>query len=167
MLMQRTILVCVLAITFAGRASAADAPSWKDGVARANITPEGSMWMSGIGSRDKPSEGKLQDLWAKAVAIEDPAGERFVLITLDLVGIDRATSERICTQLANRHGLERRQIAINTSHTHCGPVVGRNLVGMFGFDERGWQVVDTYTARLVEQIVTAASEAIGKLQPSR
>ena len=125
------------------------------------------MWMSGFGSRDKPSEGKLHDLWAKAVALEDPVGERFVLVTLDLVGIDRATSERICTQLASRHGLERRQIAINTSHTHCGPVVGRNLVGMFGFDERGWQAVDAYTDRLVEQIVNAAGEAIGKLLPSR
>jgi hypothetical protein len=60
MLMIRATLFCVLALTVVGRAFATDAPSWKAGVARANITPEGSMWMSGFGSRDKPSEGKLQ-----------------------------------------------------------------------------------------------------------
>ena len=47
------------------------------------------MWMAGYAARDKPAEGKMTDLWAKALVLEDPAGKRAVLITLDLVGIDR------------------------------------------------------------------------------
>ena len=32
------------------------------------------MWMAGYGSRNKPSEGAVHDLWAKALALQDPAG---------------------------------------------------------------------------------------------
>ena len=52
---------------------------WKAGVATVTITPTGPLWMSGYGSRTKPSEGTEHDLWAKALAIEDPGGRRAVL----------------------------------------------------------------------------------------
>ncbi len=44
---------------------------WKAGVASVVITPEEPMWMAGYASRDKPSEGKTHDLFAKALALED------------------------------------------------------------------------------------------------
>src|SRR5688500_8376475 len=71
-------------------ASAAD--SWKAGVAKANITPDTYMWMAGYAARTRPADGKMTELWAKALAVEDAAGQRAVLVTLDLVGIDRALS---------------------------------------------------------------------------
>ena len=42
------------------------------------------MWMAGYAARDKPSEGKVHDLCAKAIAFEDgrvdmKAGEMFVV----------------------------------------------------------------------------------------
>src|SRR5262245_16903794 len=107
---------------------------WKAGTARVNITPTAPMWMSGYPS-DHPAEGKLQDLWAKALVVEDAKGQRAVLITMDVIGIDRPTSQRICEQLVARHGFERRQIALCASHTHCGPAVGRNLEGMLVLDD--------------------------------
>jgi hypothetical protein len=36
------------------------------GVARRNITPETSIWISGYPYRDRPSEGAVHPLWAKA-----------------------------------------------------------------------------------------------------
>src|SRR5690606_28089113 len=56
---------------------------WKAGVSRAVITPEGSMWMSGYSSRDRPAEGILHDLWAKALVLEDGDGKRAVMIATD------------------------------------------------------------------------------------
>ena len=44
---------------------------WKAGAASVVITPEGPMWMAGYAARDKPSEGKVHDLNAKALALED------------------------------------------------------------------------------------------------
>ena len=61
---------------------------WKAGVAKAKITPEQPLWLSGYGSRDRPSEGTRVDLWVKALALQDSRGHQALLITLDLVGID-------------------------------------------------------------------------------
>src|SRR5216684_3053320 len=84
-----------------------EARGWKAGVAKVKITPEHFMWMSGYSSRTKPAEGKLHDLWAKALVVEDPAGRRGVLVTLDLVGIDRKLSVAVCNDLKNAYGLDR------------------------------------------------------------
>jgi neutral ceramidase len=146
-------------------APAAAADGWKAGVAKVVITPDRPVWMSGY-PRDRPAESTEQDLWAKALALEDAQGQRALLITMDLIGIDRATSQRVCEQLAARYGLERRQIALNASHTHCGPAVGRNLEGMLLIDDDQWQRVDEYTRQLIDQLVALAGEAIDRLQPS-
>jgi hypothetical protein len=139
---------------------------WKAGAATVNITPTAPIWMSGY-SRDRPGDGKQQDLWAKALALEAADGHRALLITMDLVGIDRPTSQRVCELLAKRYGLERRQIALNCSHTHSGPAIGRNLDGLLLLDDAQQHRVDEYTHQLVDKLVTLAGEAIGRLQPCR
>ncbi len=50
------------------------AQGWKAGVARVAITPKASQWMAGYAARTRPAEGKLHDLWAKALALEDEKG---------------------------------------------------------------------------------------------
>ncbi|HZL89794.1 MAG TPA: neutral/alkaline non-lysosomal ceramidase N-terminal domain-containing protein [Pirellulaceae bacterium] len=152
---------------FAGLARAGDV--WSAGAAKANITPPTFMWMAGYASRDHVAEEKLTDLWAKALVLEDPSGHRAVLITLDLVGIDRPLSQSICSRLQAKHGLRREQIAINCSHTHTGPVVARNLRPMHYLmlnDEQKAQV-DSYATLLEEKIAAAVVEAIDKLAPSQ
>ncbi len=144
------------------------AAGWQAGTARVEITPDEMMWMSGYGARDHVAEGKLTDLWAKALALEDPAGHRALLITLDLVGIDRELAGRVCRQIAQQHDLKRADIALCTSHTHTGPVVGRNLRAMYWrLDEAQWQQVDRYTARLEAQLVELAKRAFAALEPCR
>jgi hypothetical protein len=86
---------------------------------------------------------------------------------MDLVGIDRPTSEHVCQQLNERYGLSRPQIAFNVSHTHNGPVVGRNLEGMLALDEAQRQRVDENTHRLIGKLVALVGEAIEHLQPCR
>ena len=48
-----------------------DKAGWKAGVASVIITPEQSMWMAGFANSTCPSEGKIHDLWAKALVIEE------------------------------------------------------------------------------------------------
>ena len=52
----------------------ADESSWRAGVATVKITPEKPMWMAGYASRDHVADGKLTDLWAKALVLEDARG---------------------------------------------------------------------------------------------
>ena len=79
------------------------AAEWMAGAARVNITPAEPMWMSGYGSRDKVAEGKLTDLWAKALVLKDSARLTFTVVSLDLVGIDRTTSLAIRQGICERH----------------------------------------------------------------
>ncbi|MSR58550.1 MAG: hypothetical protein EXS05_12990 [Planctomycetaceae bacterium] len=144
-----------------------NAGGWKAGAARVKITPTRPMWMSGYASRDHGAEGTLIDLWAKALVLQDPRGERAVLVSLDVVGIHRDMAQAVCGSLHEKYGLERRQIALSTSHTHTGPVVGRTLMAMYFLDETNRQLVADYTAELEQQIVAVVGEALQKLAPAR
>src|SRR5262245_2604577 len=95
----RLSLALVVSIAVASPSGLLAAESWKAGAAKAVITPEKPMWMAGYASRDHVAEGKSIDLMGKALVIEDPAGKRAALITLDLVGIDRPLSQSICGKL--------------------------------------------------------------------
>jgi hypothetical protein len=147
--------------------AATQAADWRAGTARIKITPERPMWMSGYASRDRPAEGTSIDLWAKALVLEDPRGTRAALITLDLVGIDRDFSQRVCQELQDKVGLERRQIALCVSHTHSGPVVGQNLMTMYSFDETQRQLVADYTAELDSKIVSLVEKAMAGLASAK
>ncbi len=125
------------------------------------------MWMSGYAARTKPSEGAVHDLWAKALAIKDPAGRTVLLISLDLVGIDRDLSNRIRSTLEKRHGLDRDRVAIACSHTHCGPVVGTNLLTMYRIDDAERRRIAEYTRWLEDAVVNVAGEALGRLRDAR
>src|SRR6476659_1940386 len=78
---------------------AAAEKQWHAGVAKINISPELPIWLSGYGGRNKPAATKHDDLWAKALVIEDAAGHRAVLVTMDLVGVPREVSVNVCKQI--------------------------------------------------------------------
>src|SRR5271166_6978878 len=84
---------------------AADSPgtSWKAGAAAVKITPEKMMWMAGYATRTKPAEGVAQDLFAKALVLEDATGKRLVIVTFDLVGIPRALRDVLAGALESVH----------------------------------------------------------------
>jgi hypothetical protein len=160
------LAVGLTALSFFG-ASSASAADWQAGAATAKITPERLLWMSGYGSRDHPAEGTSIDLWAKALVIQDSEGRRGVIVSLDLVGIDRDFSSAVCAGISEKYKLERRQIALCTSHTHSGPVVGRVLMTMYSLDDVQRQLIGDYTADLETKLVSLVGQAIEKLAPAK
>src|SRR6185436_11463131 len=101
--------------------------TFKAGLARVDITPQGPIWMSGYAARAHPSEGVLNRLWAKALAVESSPGGRIVIVSTDLVGIPRELSDEVAAKLKKQYGLNRSQFLMNASHTHSGPIVWPNL----------------------------------------
>lgn len=162
--MPRIEFVLAFCLCTCGIASADD---WLAGSARANITPERPIQMAGYGSRNLPADGKLTDLWAKALVLEDGSGHRGMLITLDLVGIHRDTATRICDRLRQERSLQRDQIVINCSHTHSGPVVGQNLAPLHYLlvSPPQQKLLDDYESALVKKVVAVAGQAIDDLEP--
>ena len=148
--------------------SARAAEGWRAGAAKTIITPAAPMWMAGFASREHPAEGTGTELWAKALVLEDAAGRRGVLLTLDLVGIDRATSQSICAKLMKTHGLTRDQIVLNCSHTHSGPVVAKNLgplhYELISDDQK--KLVDAYARFMEERVISVVDDATKQLAPA-
>lgn len=139
---------------------------WKAGIARSIITPEQPLWMAGYASRTHPSVGKLTDLWAKALVLEDAHGKQAVLVTMDLVGIPKALSDHIRDELETRFHLSRSEIILNTSHTHTGPVLTDALVDIYPIDAAEQKKIDHYTDKLGDKIVALVGDALHKMMPA-
>lgn len=138
---------------------------WRAGIARTKITPIEKVWMSGYAGRDRPADETLHDLWAKAILLEDSKKNRNLLISLDLIGIDRELSRSVCREIEKIHKIPRANIAIMTSHTHTGPVVGRNLSSMYFFDDQQKKLVGDYTDKLELKILKTVGDAITNIEP--
>jgi neutral ceramidase len=160
-----SLLVGVFVGLFGELASAGT--GWKAGTARQAITPQDSVWMAGYGARTKSSEGAVHDLWAKALALEDPSGRRVVLVTLDICGIDRALSDRIRNAIEARHGLGRGAVVLACSHTHCGPVVGANLITMYPLDDDQRRRIGAYTEFVESTVINLAGQALSRLEDTQ
>ena len=93
----------------------AAAADYKIGVGRVDITPSGPIWLSGYAARTKPSEGVLQRIWAKALAIEDRKGGRLLIVTTDLVGLPRSVTDVVSARLAKEHDLQRERIGLGSA----------------------------------------------------
>jgi neutral ceramidase len=140
-------------------------PTWQAGFARVAITPDKPMWMSGYASRTAPADGKETDLWAKAAVLRDGQGNKRILITLDLVGIDRGLSQAVCQLIQDKHRVPREAVILSVSHTHCGPVVGNTLRAMYFLDPEQAKLVRDYTDRLPGKVLEAVDAAAAGLAP--
>jgi predicted neutral ceramidase superfamily lipid hydrolase len=163
---SRALPVVLLAAAASFLALPVHAAGWKAGVARALITPDRPMWMAGYASRTKPAEGKLHDLWVKALALEDASGKRAVLVTLDLCGIDRDTSNRIRDRVLQSHRLGREAVVLASTHTHSGPMTGHYLRAANLLEPSRQAPIREYTAELEDKVVAAVGEALAALAPA-
>ena len=131
----------------------ATTPSWKVGTAVARITPQRRLHMRGYVSRKTPAEGTEQDLFGKAIVIEDAQGQRVVFITLDLIGVLAELRTRVEKEVQEKYQLPPHCLLMNASHTHCGPAYGRE-------DARD------YFDSLATNLVKIVGQAIERLEPA-
>ena len=140
-------------------------PMWKAGVAKAVITPDTSVWLAGYGTKRAP-DGKLHDLWMKALALEAPDGYRVVLITSDFQGVPKGVSDVAFERIKQKHRLERTQLMLTFSHNHCGPRLGDDLIGYYPVEAEQEKLVEEYSAQIVERVVEMVGDALANLAPA-
>ncbi len=146
-------------------AAGQDANGWKVGTAKVNITPKHDMWLAGYAARTEPSSGKLHDIWAKALALEDAAGNKALLITTDLLGFTKAISDRVRSGIEKRYGLTKAQIILSASHTHSAPVLDGALPDIYPpFDENQKKLIRDYTSWLEDALVSLAGNALKSME---
>ncbi len=132
------------------------------GWAEVEITPPLGIALGGRGGPETLADKLLDPLYAQLLYLKDPKGTGFVLVSLDLIGLPHDLSERIRTDLAQELGVQWNLIVLNTSHTHSGPYMLRDLMAGVG---PAPQVEMDYFRTLEQKLVVAARAAAKNLKP--
>lgn len=140
---------------------------WKAAAAQAVITPQEPMYLAGFANREVPSEGTLVNLRAKALAVEDPSGTRFVTVTLDLIEITFQIRDAVVAKVKEKYGLPNEALMMNSSHTHTGPELVHTELKFEEFTEDPLRKERClrYNEFLTEKIVGIIGQALESLTP--
>src|ERR1043166_4188136 len=114
--MRTNVCIFFAALAVASGPNLAEA-QWKAGFAVVKITPETPRPMAGYASRTTPLNKVEQDIYAKALAVQDEQGHQAILITTALLGLSRAIAEPVCERIQASAQLARSQILLNSAHT--------------------------------------------------
>lgn len=162
LLRQFTALALLCFTAFVAGAQETD---WKAGLSRVKITPPQPVFMAGYASRNKPYAQVHDDLYAKALVLEDNAGARSVLVTSDLIGFPADIATPIRQRIASETGIPAASIIINSSHTHTGPTLSLDATPREGRALADAERTAAYTKDLGDKLVRLAALAKEKLQP--
>jgi hypothetical protein len=162
--MKKLISCCAVLLLLT---SAVFAKPMKAGLAKVVITPEKPIWLSGYAARNKPSEGKLHDIWAKALAIEDERGNKVVIITTDILGFSREVAEPLAERAQREYGLRREQLLLTSSHTHTAPILRQNLIGAYDLEAEQSARIGEFTQQLQDKIISIIGAALRDLAPAQ
>lgn len=153
-------LICPL-LTLAGPAD------YQAGLATAVITPTEPTWLGGYGHRTEPADGKIHDLHAKVLVLQDRLDYRIVLITLDTENVSREFAANVAADLKEGFGLAREQVVISCSHTHCGPALASpDARIIYPMTPEQYAVTEQYTEWLRRKVVDTTATAIAALAPA-
>src|SRR5256885_885618 len=130
---------------------------WKIGFARVKITPQQPVFMAGYAARNKPYEQVHDDLYAKALVLEDKSGARGVLITSDLIGFPAEIATPVRQRIADKTGAKATAVIINSSHTHTGPTLSLDPTPREGRAAADAERTTAYTKDLCDKIVQIAT----------
>ena len=163
------IFVCLAAAALAQQKSVAPhvPATWKAGAASVVVTPEKNLFMAGYASRNKPAEGKVQDLFAKALALEDEQGGRVVIVTMDLIGVPQSLRRAVAARAEKDFKLPPAALLMNASHTHSGPSLRGSPMTEKDFANPRIRDAYEYTQALQDKLVALIGKALADLQPAR
>jgi len=92
----------------------------KAGIAKVNITPPVGIDLIGFWGRKNPSRGIHDDLYSRALVLDD--GEKEIaLITADLLAVSSNFVASLREMVKERTGIAEKNILFATTHTHSGP----------------------------------------------
>lgn len=143
------------------------------GSAQAAITPPpgGFIFSAGYGSRDRPSEEVDDDLFVKALALDD-GNMPLILISADLLDIPSSIARDVRNMVRKRLGIPPHQIMICATHNHFAPLVDggsgyRLLYKSYGADPKILGLQKAYRSLLIVHMVDVAERAWKGRIPAR
>jgi hypothetical protein len=140
------------------------------GAAKVDVTPDYPVRLPGYAGRTTESEGVLQRLWAKALAIGSDQGDGpAVMLTLDNCGVPQNVTEEVAARLKAKAGIKRQRVAICSSHTHTAPWLEGFLPLHYvePIPREHQDRIRRYTRQATDWLEQAALQAISSRTPGR
>ncbi|MCH7728561.1 MAG: neutral/alkaline non-lysosomal ceramidase N-terminal domain-containing protein [Planctomycetes bacterium] len=139
------------------------------GVAAIDVTPHQPIRLRGYSGRNQESNGVVQRLWAKALAIKSPKREVALLITLDNCLIPGYLRSELAARLRMKTGLHPDRFAITATHTHNGPMLARMSETLYchPLPAQHKKHIEEYTKELIGKLEDVGRRAIQNQQPAR
>lgn len=131
------------------------------GWASGEITPPLGLPMGGRGPRFSYGSEVLSPLFAGVTILEDAAGKRLALVSLDLISIDFTQGHRLSAAVAAAVGTTTASVIINTSHTHSGPMLSYERYATL---QSKPAELEHYERQMEESVLRLCHEALSRLQ---
>jgi neutral ceramidase len=137
------------------------------GVAKVDITPPPGVPLFGYSSAGRHvGAGVRTRLYARALYLEDGAGERVALVQCDLGAVSTLLHRSVARAIADVTGVSTDRLLVAATHTHSGPggFFGTALYDNWGATHGGFdrRMLDF----LVERLARAVREAYRTRQPA-
>ncbi|MCL1928616.1 MAG: neutral/alkaline non-lysosomal ceramidase N-terminal domain-containing protein [Treponema sp.] len=144
----------------------------KLGFARKDITPDSPVPMAGYLVPNRTSKGVHDNLYARALYLEDSKHEPVVILQLDLLGLDRLCLDKIYSALEERMSMSgnkgpvKNRILICATHTHSGfggffdtdSGLNQELIHLFGNNNP--ELVKHVVDKSVEAVIEASKNCV-------
>jgi neutral ceramidase len=182
------LLLCLALAALAGCASVVVTPptvaappeptgSWRAGAARVDLMPTPGFPMGGHSLEGQTARGYWTRLYANAIYLEDPEGQRLALVSCDLWSMPAGLADRVAELVAaDRRGgqrpadrivLTRDQLLLAATHTHQSPgnystASAYNTFGSphTGFDRRLFEFLAHRISEAIRSAARAARPAV-------
>ncbi len=161
---ERLVVAMITVLGLAGQgANAETAKNFQVGAAAVVITPPNGIPMAGYYS-PRGSEGVLDDLFAKALVLDD--GEKAVaFVACDLISIPQAITDEARRLIAAEIPIPPEAVLVSATHTHTGPSLPRGSK-RDAVDGGASDIAAAYAAELSGKIAQAVAAAYRGRTPS-
>ncbi len=152
-----SLLVLSMCLSINALYAQADQPGpLRVGIASADITPEGPVWMRGFGGRNKPSEGTEKNIVAQCIVFDNEQ-TRVAFVAVDLCALNYRQLQQLRAAAAAT-GIPEQHVMVNSSHNHYGPHLGS--VEAHAKNEEYYKLFTERTQPLFEQAVADLQPAV-------
>jgi neutral ceramidase len=158
-----TLLLFVILLTDSIFCPACEA-ALKAGCSKVNITPPVGVWLSGYGSRNKPSDSIVDELYAKALVLND-GQSRIAIVSADLLWVTLEITNEIRGIVKQKTGIPESNVLICATHTHFGPKVDKTRKDWP--DTPASKVDESYIQTLKNKIAGSVFTAAQKTKPAK
>jgi putative membrane-bound dehydrogenase-like protein len=162
-----TLATCLL-VSSSKTTQASGRPAWLAGAAKADITPESPIRLSGYAARSESYRAIEDRLYVRALVLEpDEANSQpLVIVSIDSIGISASLTEKVVGELVPKLGIPRSRIVLCTTHSHTAPHLDATIPNLFGNPIEGTQKEEMirYTERLGQTIVDVVLQAASNRQ---